>query len=159
MGIDNEGEDWGNVDNEGEDWSTNKPTYAPYPMPPMTLSPTIDLLGRLEDLKGTYYCAVSWDQIDCENAIPCPSGDAKGKIKISDWYYIVKAAHLLLNLAKYYSQSARKKPCRALVVHLARRANPHPHLLASPIRDQLTLQLKLTKLLRNTSADLVGVIW
>ena len=100
MGIDNEGEDWGDVDNEGEDWSTNKPTSAPYPMPPMTLSPTIDLLGRLEDLKGTYYCAVSWDQIDCENAIPCPSGDAKGKIKISDWYYIVEAAHLLLNLAK-----------------------------------------------------------
>jgi hypothetical protein len=86
-GIDNEGEDWGDVDNEGEDWSTNKPTNVPSPKAPTTLSPTIDLLGRLEDLKGTYYCAVSWDQIDCENAIPCPSGDSKGKNNIAHCYY------------------------------------------------------------------------
>lgn len=79
MGIDNEGEEWAFVDNEGEDWSTNKPTNAPFPRPPTTNSPTIDLLGRLEDLQETYYCAVSWDQIDCDNAIPCPSGDAKGE--------------------------------------------------------------------------------
>ena len=84
-GVDNEGEDWDEVvDNEGEDWTTNKPTIAPFPRPPTTMSPTIDLLGRLEDLKGTYYCAVSWDQIDCENAIPCPSGDPKGKINIME---------------------------------------------------------------------------
>lgn len=81
-GIDNEGEDWGDddgVDNEGEDWSTKRPTNKPSPNVPTTPSPTIDLLGRLDELKGTYYCAFSWSEIDCENAIPCPSGDPKGK--------------------------------------------------------------------------------
>ena len=96
QGIDNEGEDWGDdngVDNEGEDWSTKRPTNKPSPRVPTTVSPTIDLLGRLEDLKETYYCAVSWDQIDCENAIPCPSGDSKGKHACSN---LSAAQHLLL---------------------------------------------------------------
>lgn len=108
MGIDNEGEDWAYVDNEGEDWSTNKPTNAPFPRPPTTNSPTIDLLGRLEDLQETYYCAVSWDQIDCDNAIPCPSGDAKGEV-----FLIVivscKSITLSLNVFKLIHRVPEKK--------------------------------------------------
>lgn len=62
--IDNEGEDWGSsgnaeVDNSGEDWSNPEPTHEPTPKMPTPIpspEPTIDLLGRLEDLKGTMYC-------------------------------------------------------------------------------------------------------
>ena len=62
--IDNEGEDWGShsdtiVDNSGEDWDKPEQTQKPNPRTPTsepTTEPTIDLLGRLEDLKETMYC-------------------------------------------------------------------------------------------------------
>jgi hypothetical protein len=63
--IDNEGEDWGSavndesVDNSGEDWSKPEPTIGPTPKLPTPIpspEPTIDLLSRLEDLKGTMFC-------------------------------------------------------------------------------------------------------
>ena len=62
--IDNEGEDWGPadngvVDNSGEDWSKPEPTNEPTRSRPTyepTDDPTIDLLSRLEDLKGTMFC-------------------------------------------------------------------------------------------------------
>ena len=62
--IDNEGEDWGAqqtiIDNEGEDWTKPEPTYEPTsrsrPTYEPTDDPTIDLLSRLEDLRGTMFC-------------------------------------------------------------------------------------------------------
>ena len=62
--IDNEGEDWDSqsttIDNEGEDWTkpepTNEPTTRSRPTYEPTDDPTIDLLSRLEDLKGTMFC-------------------------------------------------------------------------------------------------------
>ena len=62
--IDNEGEDWGAqqtiIDNEGEDWTkpepTNEPTSRSRPTYEPTDDPTIDLLSRLEDLRGTMFC-------------------------------------------------------------------------------------------------------
>lgn len=86
--VDNEGEDWENpgIDNEGEDFGNivsqekPEPTNQPSPMEPTqkpTSRPTIDLMSHLEDLKGSYFCSVSWDTIDCENAKPCPSGNSK----------------------------------------------------------------------------------
>lgn len=101
--IDNDGEDWSNIDNEGEDWgssgvnndgedwsqpkptgkpTTGKPTNVPtprVPTPDPTPEPTIDLMDHLENLKTSYFCSESWDNIDCANAQACPSGDSKGK--------------------------------------------------------------------------------
>lgn len=64
VNIDNEGENWGSVgndsvDNSGEDWSKAEPTNEPTPKLPTPIpspEPTIDLLGRLEDLKETMFC-------------------------------------------------------------------------------------------------------
>jgi len=80
--VNNEGEDWGpeEVNNEGEDWSQSKPTIEPTPgapTPDPTPDPTIDLIDHLENLKTSYFCSESWDNIDCENAQACPSGDSK----------------------------------------------------------------------------------
>ena len=114
------------IDNEGEDWSTKRPTNKPSPRVPTTVSPTIDLLGRLEDLKETYYCAVSWDQIDCENAIPCPSGDSKGKQTcLFNLLCCTAFATVLLNVITFIlnPQSAQRSLCHVLVAHLARGAS------------------------------------
>ncbi len=99
--VNNEGEDWGSdyevnnggedwdsdieVNNEGENWDTQEPTTtseptspkAPTPKP--TSDPTIDLMSHLENLKTSYFCSESWDNIDCSNAEECPSGDSKGE--------------------------------------------------------------------------------
>ncbi|KAL9188929.1 hypothetical protein ACHAXT_011419 [Thalassiosira profunda] len=89
--IDNAGEDWGStgVNNDGEEWSQTRPTSAPStrrptnkpspraPTPDPTPDPTIDLMTHLENLKNSYYCSESWDNIDCENAQPCPSGNSR----------------------------------------------------------------------------------
>lgn len=80
--INNEGEDWGStgVNNEGEIWSQPKPTGKPTPgrpTPDPTPEPTIDLIDHLENLKNSYFCSESWDNIDCDNAQSCPSGDSK----------------------------------------------------------------------------------
>ena len=86
--VNNEGEDWGSdneVNNEGESWDTPEPTATSEPTSPKaptlkpTSDPTIDLISHLENLKASYFCSESWENIDCANAEECPSGDSKGK--------------------------------------------------------------------------------
>jgi hypothetical protein len=87
--VNNEGEDWTgsgkDVNNEGEDWdtpeptTTSEPTSPKMPTPEPTSDPTIDLMSHLENLKTSYFCSESWDNIDCSNAEECPSGDSKGE--------------------------------------------------------------------------------
>ena len=93
QGVNNEGEDWDpqGVNNDGEDWSVPKPTRKPntgaptnkptprVPTPEPTPEPTIDLIEHLDNLKTSYFCSESWDNIDCANAQACPSGDSKGE--------------------------------------------------------------------------------
>ena len=83
--VDNEGEDWGSnskVNNEGEDWNSPKPSTEPEPAAPTTKptsDPTIDLMEHLETMKKSYFCSETWENIDCEKAQSCPSGDSKGE--------------------------------------------------------------------------------
>lgn len=83
--VDNEGESWDSkseVNNEGEDWNSSKPSAKPIPASPTakpTADPTIDLMEHLENMKSSYFCSETWENIDCENAQSCPSGDSKGK--------------------------------------------------------------------------------
>ena len=86
--VNNEGEDWvsdNEVNNEGESWDTPEPTATSEPTSPKaptlkpTSDPTIDLIIHLENLKASYFCSESWENIDCANAEECPSGDSKGK--------------------------------------------------------------------------------
>lgn len=114
--IDNEGEEWGAsnaINNEGEDWSQPKPTNKPTPNAPTqkptpraptaepTDDPTINLYDHLENLKTTYFCSESWDNIDCENAQACPSGDSKGECivpSVCDLFHISRTQHCLIVL-------------------------------------------------------------
>lgn len=83
--VDNEGEAWGlssEVNNEGEDWNSPNPSSKPEPTAPTvepTADPTIDLIEHLETMKQSYFCSETWENIDCENAQSCPSGDSKGE--------------------------------------------------------------------------------
>jgi hypothetical protein len=85
MAVDNEGEDWGSnseVNNEGEVWNSPKPSTEPEPAAPTTKptsDPTIDLMEHLETMKKSYFCSETWENIDCEKAQSCPSGDSKGE--------------------------------------------------------------------------------
>ncbi|KAL7555041.1 hypothetical protein ACHAWF_018638, partial [Thalassiosira exigua] len=106
-GIDNEGETWGSgqgsgggVDNSGEDWNdgapkpptpatdppTDRPTPPREPTPDPTPEPTVDLATHLQNLKESYFCSDSWDDIDCANAKACPSGDSKDCPKKQECY-------------------------------------------------------------------------
>lgn len=84
--VDNEGEGWSSnsdVNNEGEEWDSPQPSIKPEPAVPTaapTADPTIDLMEHLETMKRSYFCSETWENIDCERAQSCPSGDSKGEI-------------------------------------------------------------------------------
>lgn len=166
--VDNEGEDWvsdAEVDNKGEDWS--KPKTSNEPSAPTLLptpDPTIDLKEHLENMKKTYFCSESWENIDCAIAQSCPSGDSKGEnfLKPSNTQKNVQNVNTFL-----FNKTARINKS-ASVAHLARRLNQlqmrnqkvedlHPRMYQKlKVRAQLRLKQLSTKRNQNISALKAG---
>lgn len=141
--VDNEGESWDSnseVNNEGEDWNSSKPSAKPIPASPTgkpTADPTIDLMEHLENMKSSYFCSETWENIDCENAQSCPSGDSKGKncSMCQTCYYFASLGPISL---LYLNEKIVR---RNKSVSVARLANPvnQSQTINQPVKNQYLL--------------------